>query len=142
MNNSLHLSSRLFFGQPFFPQESNIVDNNIIKINIENNYEFIKNKYNDFNITMKQVNNNEIITSCSPYKHWLNKEIMEQPETILKAYNNGGRISEGTIKLGGLDQLSQIINYIEHIVLIGCGTSYNAGLIGEEYFKSTNKLNK
>lgn len=115
-------------------------DNNILKINIENNYEFIKNKYNDFNITIKQVNNNEIITSCSPYKHWLNKEIMEQPETILKAYNNGGRISEGTIKLGGLDQLSQIINYIEHIVLIGCGTSYNAGLIGEEYFKSTNKF--
>ena len=112
----------------------------ILKINIENNYEFIKNKYNDFNITIKQVNNNEIITSCSPYKHWLNKEIMEQPETILKAYNNGGRISEGTIKLGGLDQLSQIINYIEHIVLIGCGTSYNAGLIGEEYFKSTNKF--
>ena len=115
-------------------------DNNILKINIENNYEFIKNKYNDFNITIKQVDNNEIITSCSPYKHWLNKEIMEQPETILKAYNNGGRISEGTIKLGGLDQLSQIINYIEHIVLIGCGTSYNAGLIGEEYFKSTNKF--
>ena len=115
-------------------------DNNIIKINIENNYEFIKNKYNDFNITMKQVNNNEIITSCAPYSHWLNKEIMEQPETILKAYNNGGRISEGTIKLGGLDQLSQIINYIEYIVLIGCGTSYNAGLIGEEYFKSSNKF--
>jgi glucosamine--fructose-6-phosphate aminotransferase (isomerizing) len=115
-------------------------DNNILKINIENNYEFIKNKYNDFNITIKQVDNNEIITSCSLYKHWLNKEIMEQPETILKAYNNGGRISEGTIKLGGLDQLSQIINYIEHIVLIGCGTSYNAGLIGEEYFKSTNKF--
>ena len=115
-------------------------DNNILKINIENNYEFIKNKYNDFNITIKQVNNNEIITSCAPYSHWLNKEIMEQPETILKAYNNGGRISEGTIKLGGLDQLSQIINYIEYIVLIGCGTSYNAGLIGEEYFKSTNKF--
>jgi glucosamine--fructose-6-phosphate aminotransferase (isomerizing) len=84
-------------------------DNNILKINIENNYEFIKNKYNDFNITIKQVDNNEIITSCAPYSHWLNKEIMEQPETILKAYNNGGRIDEGTIKLGGLDQLSQII---------------------------------
>ena len=51
------------------------------------------------------------------YNHWLIKEI-EQPTTILAVYNNGGRISEGTIKLGGLDQLSQIINYIEHIILI------------------------
>lgn len=115
-------------------------DNNILKINIKNNYEFIKNKYNNFNITFKELNNNEIITSCAPYNHWMIKEITEQPITILAAYNNGGRIYEGGIKLGGLDQLSQIINYIEHIILIGCGTSYNAALIGEEYFKSTNKF--
>ena len=115
-------------------------DNNILKINIESNYELIKNKYNNFNINFKQLNNNEIITSCAPYKHWMIKEITEQPTTILAAYNNGGRICEGNIKLGGLDQLYQIINYIEHIILIGCGTSYNAALIGEEYFKSTNKF--
>ena len=39
-------------------------DNNILKINIENNYEFIKNKYNNFNISFKELNNNEIITSA------------------------------------------------------------------------------
>ena len=66
------------------------------------------------------------------------KEIMEQPETIQKAYNYGGRINNNTIKLGGLDRIINIINYIEYIYLIGCGTSYNASLIGEIYLNETN----
>ncbi len=126
-------------------------DNNVLKINIENNYKFLVNSNNsdnvdnysnvhNYNFNIKQLNNNEKINSCAPYNHWMIKEIMEQSNSILKAYNNGGRISKGIIKLGGLDQISQIINYIEHIILIGCGTSYNSGLIGEEYFKSNNKF--
>ena len=42
------------------------------------------------------------------------KEIMEQPETIQKAYNYGARILDNKIKLGGLEQLSQISEYIEY----------------------------
>jgi glucosamine--fructose-6-phosphate aminotransferase (isomerizing) len=61
------------------------------------------------------------------------KEIMEQPETLVKAYNYGGRINNNIIKLGGLDNISNIIKYIEFIYLIGCGTSFNAALIGELY---------
>ena len=123
-------------------------DNNIIKID-KQKYEIIDNLYinnnnnnNNNNINnignFNKINNNDIINSCAPYNHWLIKEIMEQKETIQKAYNFGGRIENNVIKLGGLDQISNIICYIEHIVLIGCGTSYNAALIGEKYFK-TNK---
>ena len=68
------------------------------------------------------------------------KEIMEQPETIQKAYNYGGRIVENQIKLGGLDQIKNIINYIEHIIFIGCGTSFNASLLAEQYFNSNKKF--
>ena len=68
------------------------------------------------------------------------KEIMEQPETIQKAYNYGARILDNNIKLGGLEQLSQISEFIEYILLIGCGTSYNAGLLGELYLNSNNKF--
>ena len=65
---------------------------------------------------------------------------MEQSETIQKAYNYGGRIENNIIKLGGLDQIKDIINYIEYVILIGCGTSYNAALIGENYLKTNNKF--
>ena len=68
------------------------------------------------------------------------KEINEQPETIQKAYNYGGRINGNTIKLGGLDQILNITSYIEYIYLIGCGTSYNAALAGEIYLNELNKF--
>jgi glucosamine--fructose-6-phosphate aminotransferase (isomerizing) len=68
------------------------------------------------------------------------KEINEQPETIQKAYNYGGRINGNIIKLGGLDQILNITSYIEYIYLIGCGTSYNAALAGEIYLNELNKF--
>ena len=117
-------------------------DNSIVKI-VNNNYNFLcesnsSNEDNNYNI--RKVSYEDVNISCKPYKYWLIKEIMEQPETIQKAYNYGGRISNNIIKLGGLDHIKTIINYIEYIILVGCGTSYNAGLIGENYLKSNNKF--
>jgi glucosamine--fructose-6-phosphate aminotransferase (isomerizing) len=66
------------------------------------------------------------------------KEIMEQPETIQKAYNYGGRINNNNIKLGGLDRLINNINAIDFVYLIGCGTSFNASILGEIYFNEIN----
>jgi glucosamine--fructose-6-phosphate aminotransferase (isomerizing) len=36
-----------------------------------------------------------------------------------------------TIKLGGLESVEQQLRYIDRIVIVACGTSYYAGLIGE-----------
>ena len=112
-----------------------VLDNHdIIKI-YDNKYESIsKNSY-----TLKKITNNEIVSKPNEYKHWMIKEIMEQPETIQKAYNNGGRIIDNNIKLGGLEHLKNNLS-IEHVIILGCGTSYNAGLIGELYFNSTNNF--
>ena len=113
-------------------------DNTIIKIS-NNEYNFLKSIYSE-NYDVKKVLYEDIVDLSNNYKHWMLKEIMEQPETIQKAYNYGGRIKNNTIKLGGLDRINNIINYIEYILLIGCGTSYNAALIGENYLKNNNKF--
>tara|TARA_Y100000992_G_scaffold226348_2_gene157947 strand:- start:4560 stop:6470 length:1911 start_codon:yes stop_codon:yes gene_type:complete len=109
-------------------------DNSIIKIQ-NNNYEFISSCKYEYQI--KKVASSDIIDISNQYNHWFIKEIMEQPETIQKAYNYGGRIINNFVKLGGLEQIKYIINYIEHVIFIGCGTSYNASLIGEYYFNSS-----
>ena len=123
-------------------------DNNIIKIsntnysnlnspNSNNNSEQI----NDLtNYTIKKVCHETIIENKGYYSHWMIKEIMEQSETIQKAYNYGGRINNNIIKLGGLDNIHNIINYIEFVYIIGCGTSYYAALIGEHYLNETKKF--
>ena len=90
-----------------------VLDNHhIIKI-YDNKYESIsKNSY-----TLKKITNNEIVSKPNEYKHWMIKEIMEQPETIQKAYNNGGRIIDNNIKLGGLEHLKNNLS-IEHVIIL------------------------
>ena len=109
-------------------------DNTIIEIK-NNNFSLNNSDYN-----VKKISLNDVIDVSNSYNHWMLKEIMEQPETIQKAYNFGGRIFDNKVKLGGLEHFNNIINYIEHIIFIGCGTSYNAALLGEYYFNSNKKF--
>ncbi len=84
--------------------------------------------------TAKQIEHDTI--NKGDYRHYTESEIFNQPESILRAINYGGRIAEDQIKLGGLTSLVQ--NYpnrldIDHIIILGCGTSMHAGMIGTNY---------
>ena len=64
------------------------------------------------------------------YEHFMLKEIHEQPETIQNAMR--GRIVDGTeVKLGGLEHVRDKLVNARRIVLLGCGTSWHAALVGE-----------
>jgi glucosamine--fructose-6-phosphate aminotransferase (isomerizing) len=74
--------------------------------------------------------------SPTGYDHWTIQEIMEQPESILRAMNNGGRIaSESTVRLGGLDTNKSNLLELDHLILLGCGTSFHSGLWALDIFK-------
>lgn len=69
--------------------------------------------------------------SPAPFLHWTLKEIMEQPDALIRVLNNGGRLpSETEVKLGGLDRNKDALLTIKHLVIAACGTSYHAGLYG------------
>jgi glucosamine--fructose-6-phosphate aminotransferase (isomerizing) len=73
----------------------------------------------------------------APYSHWMLKEIMEQSESVVRALNNGGRIQSDTeVKLGGLEKFKPELMQIDHLILLGCGTSYHSGLWSQSLFKS------
>ena len=86
---------------------------------------------------IKRNIDNEIYNSetPAPYLHWMLKEIYEQPESILRTMNNGARLADNYIKLGGINYLKKYLTNIENIILLGCGTSLNACMIGKYYFK-------
>ncbi|MDD5396819.1 MAG: glutamine--fructose-6-phosphate transaminase (isomerizing) [Candidatus Moranbacteria bacterium] len=65
------------------------------------------------------------------YAHFMLKETFEQPESIANAMR--GRISktDGMARLGGLRDVEEKLKDINRIIIVSCGTSYNAGLIGE-----------
>jgi glucosamine--fructose-6-phosphate aminotransferase (isomerizing) len=77
-----------------------------------------------------------------PYKHWTLKEINEQPDVILNSINKGGRIKNTSeVKLGGLEQHIDSFKNIDNIIILGCGTSYFAGLYGMYFFKQLCQFN-
>lgn len=71
------------------------------------------------------------------YPHFMLKEIMEEPETIENAIRGRLIIEEGSVKLGGLDSITNRLREIDKLVLIGCGTAHYAAMVGkymlEEY---------
>jgi glucosamine--fructose-6-phosphate aminotransferase (isomerizing) len=71
--------------------------------------------------------------SKGEFRHWMLKEIHDIPDTIREATRGRVYPNEGYVKLGGLEdpEISKRLKETERITIIGCGTSYHAGLIGE-----------
>jgi glucosamine--fructose-6-phosphate aminotransferase (isomerizing) len=65
------------------------------------------------------------------YDHFMLKEIMEQPSTLTETMR--GRLIEedGCVKLGGLTGMDTELRAVKRVVILGCGTSWHSGLIGE-----------
>lgn len=71
--------------------------------------------------------------SPHPFNHWTLKEIHEQPSAINRTLE--GKIVEERIILKDLDNVRSKILEIDNVIILGCGTSYNAGIVGTHYFK-------
>ncbi|OGL22484.1 hypothetical protein A2707_04125 [Candidatus Saccharibacteria bacterium RIFCSPHIGHO2_01_FULL_45_15] len=69
------------------------------------------------------------------YDHFLLKEIMEQPTTLRSTLNGRVVPAEHRAQLGGLNMTADDLRGIEHVVIIGCGTSYYAGLLASYYLE-------
>lgn len=63
------------------------------------------------------------------YDHFLLKEIMEQPATLRSTLNGRVVLRENRAKLGGLNMTESDLRQVEHVMIIGCGTAYYAGLL-------------
>ncbi|MDN3618406.1 glutamine--fructose-6-phosphate transaminase (isomerizing) [Polaribacter undariae] len=65
------------------------------------------------------------------YDHFMLKEIHEQPKAIIDTYRGRMLPNEGLIKMSGIDDnLNKFLN-ADRIIIIACGTSWHAGLVGE-----------
>mgnify|MGYP001171984245 FL=1 len=122
-------------GFDHFVQQYVVLENNdLIEIEcVENKITY---KENIHSYTLKNNKNQqkeELPDTCS---HWMQKEILEQFETIQRSINYGGRIESNIcVKLGGLENNKENLLDITHLIILGCGTSYHAGLWSLYEFK-------
>jgi len=101
----------------------------------------IKNLNNEF--LQKEIEiceQRDALADKKGFEHFMLKEIFEQPESIENAFR--GRIieSEGVSKLGGLEPVKERLKSLKKIVIVSCGTSYYAGLLGRYIFESLSEL--
>lgn len=65
------------------------------------------------------------------YEHFMLKEIFEQPRSILDTFRGRIAFDYSEIRLGGLFNVLPNLLEARRIIIIGCGTSWHAGLVGE-----------
>lgn len=65
------------------------------------------------------------------YDHFMLKEIFEQPRSISDSMRGRYHVGAGTVSLGGIIDYEQKMANAKRIIIVACGTSWHAGLVGE-----------
>ena len=76
----------------------------------------------------------------SGYPHFMLKEINEQPRSIKDSMRGRLNAAEGRISLGGIIDYEQKIINSKRIIIVACGTSWHAGLVGEYLFEDLARI--
>src|SRR3989441_7065708 len=74
------------------------------------------------------------------YPHFMLKEICEQPETVKSTLRGRLLFEEGTARLNGLNLSVEACAGISRIVIVACGTSWHAGLVGRHIIEELARL--
>ena len=104
-----------------------IVDNQELTIkNIEN---VVQNPYiQELELNLEQLEK-------GGYPHFMLKEIYEQPKSIYDSYRGRFDAETGEFRMRSLEEYADRLKEIKRLILIGCGTSWHAGLVAEYLFE-------
>ncbi|EEW05696.1 glutamine--fructose-6-phosphate transaminase (isomerizing) [Vibrio mimicus] len=69
------------------------------------------------------------------YRHYMQKEIFEQPKALINTME--GRITHDSVVVESIGvNAAEILAKVEHVQIVACGTSYNAGMTARYWFES------
>ena len=69
------------------------------------------------------------------FDHYMLKEIYEQPRAIADTYRGRLSLDSKNLTLGGLHTVMNELKEAKRIIIVACGTSWHAGLVGEYLFE-------
>ena len=91
----------------------------------------ISKKFKEVDVELEKV-------ELENYESYMLKEIMEQPESLKQTML--GRIRDDNITLGGIQDYGKPLLETKRIIIIGCGTSWHAGLVAEYFYEKYIKI--
>lgn len=74
------------------------------------------------------------------FDHFMLKEIYEQPRSIRDSMRGRLKANEGIVLLGGITEYQQKLINAKRIIIVACGTSWHAGLVGEYLFEELARI--
>ncbi|HLV42032.1 MAG TPA: glutamine--fructose-6-phosphate transaminase (isomerizing) [Brumimicrobium sp.] len=74
------------------------------------------------------------------YEHFMLKEIHEQPRSIRDCFRGRLNVEEGWVGLGGIKDYEKQLANAKRIIMIACGTSWHAALVGEYLFEELTRI--
>jgi glutamine---fructose-6-phosphate transaminase (isomerizing) len=74
------------------------------------------------------------------FPHFMLKEIYEQPRSIKDSMRGRLNTEKGLISLGGIIDYEQKLINCKRIIIVACGTSWHAGLVGEYLFEDLARI--
>lgn len=75
------------------------------------------------------------------YEHFMIKEIHEQPRSIHDCFRGRLNAEEGWVSLGGIREYEQKMIQANRLIIVACGTSWHAGLVGEYLIEDLARIN-
>ena len=74
------------------------------------------------------------------YDHFMLKEIHEQPRAIVDTFRGRLLTQDQKIHLSGLEEYKKVFLNAKRVIIIACGTSWHAGLVGEYLFEDAARI--
>ncbi len=74
------------------------------------------------------------------YEHFMLKEIHEQPCSIRDCFRGRLSVKDGWVGLGGIKDYEVKLANVKRIIMIACGTSWHAALVGEYLFEDLTRI--
>ncbi|WP_233115939.1 glutamine--fructose-6-phosphate transaminase (isomerizing) [Aggregatibacter actinomycetemcomitans] len=69
------------------------------------------------------------------YRHFMQKEIYEQPTALINTME--GRVTHNNVIVEAIgNSAKEILEKVEHVQIVACGTSYNSGMVARYWFES------
>ena len=119
---------------PFIEYTQNAVyleDGEMATIHLEHPLKVVKiNSNKEVNPFVQELKLNLEAIEKGGYEHFMLKEIYEQPKSIQNTMR-GRLLPDATTKLSGIDRHIETFLNAKRIIIVACGTSWHAGLVGE-----------
>lgn len=80
---------------------------------------------------VRYISWNPVMAEKAGYKHFMQKEIYEQPRAITDTIRGKYSLDDGMVYLTELEAIEDRLKVIERIQIVACGTSWHAGLVGK-----------